>query len=31
MNAYKAAVARDPMAARSDFLNGVGVPEAKGH
>ncbi len=30
MNAYNAAVARDPMAARSDFLKGVGVPEAKG-
>jgi enoyl-CoA hydratase len=30
MNAYNAAVRRDPMAARSDFLKGIGVPEAKG-
>jgi len=30
MNAYNAAVRKDPMAARSDFLKGVGVPEAKG-
>ena len=30
MNAYNQAVARDPMAARSDFLNGHGVPPAKG-
>lgn len=30
MNAYNEAVARDPMAARSDFLNGIGVPPAKG-
>ncbi len=30
MGAYNAAVARDPMAARNDFLNGFGVPEAKG-
>ncbi len=30
MGAYNAAVARDPMAARNDFLNGFGVPDAKG-
>ncbi|MDO8433902.1 MAG: enoyl-CoA hydratase/isomerase family protein [Candidatus Binatus sp.] len=30
MNAYNDAVARDPMIARSDFLNGHGVPAAKG-
>jgi len=30
MNAYNAAVAKDPMAARSNFLNGFGIPEAKG-
>jgi enoyl-CoA hydratase len=30
MNAYNAAVARDPMAARSDFLKGRDVPPAKG-
>ncbi|MGH7985741.1 MAG: enoyl-CoA hydratase/isomerase family protein [Candidatus Binataceae bacterium] len=30
MNAYNQAVAMDAMAARSDFLNGVGVPETKG-
>jgi enoyl-CoA hydratase len=30
MNAYNDAVARDPMAARSDFLNGFGVPVATG-
>jgi len=30
MNAYNAAVAKDPMAARSDFLRGIGVPDAKG-
>ncbi len=30
MNAYNAAVAKDPMAARTDFLQGIGVPEAKG-
>ncbi len=30
MDAYNAAVARDPMAARSEFLNGIGVPAAKG-
>lgn len=30
MAAYNAAVRKDPMAARSDFLKGVGVPEAKG-
>jgi enoyl-CoA hydratase len=30
MNAYNDAVARDPMAARSDFLNGHGVPAPKG-
>ncbi len=30
MNAYNAAVARDPMAARGDFIRGRGVPPAKG-
>jgi enoyl-CoA hydratase/carnithine racemase len=30
MNAYNAVVRRDPMEARSDFLKGIGVPEAKG-
>jgi enoyl-CoA hydratase len=30
MNAYNRAVAKDPMAARSEFLKGKGVPEAKG-
>ncbi len=30
MNAYNAATAKDPMEARSNFLNGIGVPEAKG-
>jgi enoyl-CoA hydratase len=30
MNAYNDAVRKDPMAARSDFLKGIGVPEAKG-
>jgi enoyl-CoA hydratase len=30
MNAYNAVVRKDPMEARSDFLKGVGVPEAKG-
>jgi enoyl-CoA hydratase len=30
MNAYNEVVARDPMTARSEFLNGVGVPAAKG-
>jgi enoyl-CoA hydratase/carnithine racemase len=30
MRAYNEAVAKDAMAARSDFLNGIGVPEAKG-
>jgi len=30
MNAYNEAVRKDPMAARSDFLKGAGVPEAKG-
>lgn len=30
MNAYNAAVAADPMKARSDFLAGVGVPDAQG-
>ena len=30
MTAYNEAVARDPMAARSEFLKGVGVPPAKG-
>ena len=30
MNAYNEVVARDPMTARTDFLNGYGVPPAKG-
>ena len=30
MNAYNEVVRKDPMAARSDFLKGIGVPEAKG-
>jgi enoyl-CoA hydratase len=30
MNAYNAEVAKDPMAARSNFLNGIGIPDAKG-
>lgn len=30
MTAYNEAVAKDPMAARSNFLNGYGVPAAKG-
>jgi len=30
MTAYNQAVARDPMAARSDFLKGIGVPPPKG-
>lgn len=30
MNAYNAEVAKDPMGARSNFLNGIGVPDAKG-
>ncbi len=30
MNAYNAETAKDPMAARSNFLNGFGLPEAKG-
>ena len=30
MNAYNDAVRKDPMAARTDFLKGIGVPEAKG-
>ncbi len=30
MGAYNAAVAKDPMAARSQFLRGVGIPETKG-
>jgi enoyl-CoA hydratase len=30
MNAYNAAVSKDPMAARTEFLRGIGVPEAKG-
>ena len=30
MTAYNEAVARDPMAARSEFLKGIGVPPAKG-
>ena len=31
MTAYNKAVARDPMVARSEFLNGIGVPPAKGN
>ena len=30
MNAYNDAVRKDPMAARTEFLRGIGVPEAKG-
>jgi len=30
MNAYNAAVAKDPMEARSKFLKGIGVPPTKG-
>ncbi|MGO9607380.1 MAG: hypothetical protein ACLQAT_28965 [Candidatus Binataceae bacterium] len=30
MGAYNKAFAKDPMAARSDFLKGLGVPEARG-
>ena len=30
MNAYNAAVRKDAMAARTEFLKGIGVPEAKG-
>ena len=30
MNAYNEATAKDPMAARTNFLKGIGVPEAKG-
>ena len=30
MTAYNKAVARDPMAARSEFLKGIGVPPATG-
>jgi enoyl-CoA hydratase len=30
MNAYNAKVAKDPLAARSNFLNGFGIPDAKG-
>ena len=30
MNAYNAATAKDPMAARTQYLKGIGVPEAKG-
>jgi enoyl-CoA hydratase/carnithine racemase len=30
MGAYNQAVARDPMAARTEFLKGIGVPAAKG-
>jgi len=30
MNAYNAEVAKDPMSARTNFLNGVGVPDSKG-
>jgi hypothetical protein len=30
MSAYNAETAKDPMAARSNFLNGFGLPEAKG-
>jgi enoyl-CoA hydratase len=30
MNAYNAEVAKDPMSARSNFLNGHGIPSAKG-
>lgn len=30
MNAYNAEVAKDPMLARTNFLNGFGLPDAKG-
>jgi enoyl-CoA hydratase len=30
MDAYNRAAAQDPMVARSEFLTGVGIPEAKG-
>jgi enoyl-CoA hydratase len=30
MNAYNVEVAKEPMAARTNFLNGIGLPEAKG-
>jgi hypothetical protein len=30
MNANNVAVARDPMAARSEFQSGIGVPAATG-
>jgi hypothetical protein len=30
MTAYNKATARDPMAARTEFLKGIGVPPAKG-
>ncbi|HXN87585.1 MAG TPA: enoyl-CoA hydratase/isomerase family protein [Candidatus Binataceae bacterium] len=30
MNAYNDAVRKDPMVARTEFLKGIGVPEAKG-
>ena len=30
MGAYNAEVAKNPMAARTNFLNGIGVPETKG-
>ena len=30
MNAYNKAVSEDAMKARSDFLDGIGVPETKG-
>ncbi len=30
MNAYNEAARKDPMAARSEFLKGIGVPESKG-
>jgi enoyl-CoA hydratase len=30
MNAYNSEVAKNPMSARSNFLNGFGIPEAKG-
>ena len=31
MTAYNQAVARDPMAARGEFLKGIAVPPAKGN
>ena len=30
MTDYNKAVARDPMTARTEFLKGIGVPQAKG-